>query len=159
MLLLPKDHVKKPSHRCTERRFLNSQSPIVALISFHGSGNTWVRYLLEQATGVYTGSIYCDRTLKLEFPGEQIVSGSVVAVKTHQCDTTELPKDVQLALGKQRYDRAILLVRNPFDALISEANRRWNSVRGVDSHVGLADETAFISEWFTADNQIVHICT
>ena len=31
----------------------------VALVSFPGSGNTWVRGLLEQATGVYTGRYVC----------------------------------------------------------------------------------------------------
>lgn len=60
------------SKRCKERSFLNRNSPIVALISFPGSGNTWLRHLLEQATGIYTGSIYCDRSLKAMFPGEHI---------------------------------------------------------------------------------------
>ena len=31
----------------------------VALVSFPGSGNTWVRGLLEQATGVCTGRSMC----------------------------------------------------------------------------------------------------
>ena len=31
----------------------------VALVSFPGSGNTWVRGLLEQATGVCTGRSVC----------------------------------------------------------------------------------------------------
>ena len=131
---------------CTDLSFLNRETPIVALISFHGSGNTWVRHLLEQSTGIYTGSIYCDRTLKSVFRGESVVSGNVVAVKTHHADSRELPVDTQLATGKQFYDKVILLVRNPFDALVSEANRRWNSQYSVDQHLGLADETAFVSE-------------
>ena len=37
-------------------RFMNgSQRAPVALVSFPGSGNTWVRGLLEQATGICTG--------------------------------------------------------------------------------------------------------
>lgn len=132
--------------QCKERAFLDQKSPIVALVSFPGSGNTWLRYLLEQATGVYTGSLYCDHSLKAVFPGEYVVSGSVVVVKTHHGDTRELPEDVQAATEKKFFDRAVVLVRDPFDALVSEANRRWNSRKAVDSHIGIADETSFISE-------------
>jgi len=35
----------------------------VALSSFPGAGNTWVRHLIELATGYYTGSYYFDGTL------------------------------------------------------------------------------------------------
>ena len=37
--------------------------PLVAVSSFPGSGNTWVRYLIERATGIYTGSFYNDGVL------------------------------------------------------------------------------------------------
>ena len=137
-------HSKKQCHK--RRRFMNRKEPITALVSFHGSENTWVRYLIEQATGVFTGSIYCDSVLKVTFPGESVASGNVVVVKTHHADTRELPKDVQLETGKSNYDRAVVLVRNPFDALVSEANRRWNSDRLVNSHVGLAEEAAFVGK-------------
>lgn len=56
----------------------------VALASFPGSGNTWVRGLLEKATGICTGSIYCDGTLLVSgMAGEFMQSGTVIAVKTH----------------------------------------------------------------------------
>lgn len=132
--------------QCKERTFLDRKSPIVALVSFPGSGNTWLRYLLEQATGVYTGSLYCDHSLKAMFPGEYLVSGSVLVVKTHHGDTRELPEDVQAATGKKFFDRAVVVVRDPYDALVSEANRRWNSKKAVNSHIGIADETSFISK-------------
>lgn len=60
------------SKHCKERTFLDRRSPIVGLVSSPGSGNTWLRYLLEQATGVYTGSIYCDHSLKALFSGEHV---------------------------------------------------------------------------------------
>ena len=60
------------SKHCKERRFLDRKSPVVALVSSPGSGNTWLRYLLEQATGIFTGSVYCDHSLKALFPGEHI---------------------------------------------------------------------------------------
>lgn len=58
--------------QCKEKSFLDRTSPVVALVSFPGSGNTWLRHLLEQGTGIYTGSIYCDHSLKALFPGEHI---------------------------------------------------------------------------------------
>merc|ERR1719369_773233 len=59
--------------------------PVTALASFPGSGNTWLRYLLQQATGVSTGSVYKDvALLKNGFPGESVANGSVIVVKTHE---------------------------------------------------------------------------
>ncbi|KAG9328908.1 hypothetical protein JZ751_009373 [Albula glossodonta] len=50
--------------RCTDRRFLpEKSSTLVALSSFPGAGNTWVRHLVELATGYYTGSYYFDGSL------------------------------------------------------------------------------------------------
>ena len=53
-------------------RAVNSQQDgIIALASYPGSGNTWVRHLLQQATGILTGSIYLDPTLREKgFPGK-----------------------------------------------------------------------------------------
>ena len=34
------------------------------LASFPGSGNTWSRLVLEEATGVFTGAIYNDASLR-----------------------------------------------------------------------------------------------
>lgn len=70
-------------------------------------------------------------------------------MKTHHADDRELPEDVQDSLGKKFYDRAVVLVRNPYDALVSEANRRWNSKKSVDNHIGLADESSFIGKMHT----------
>ena len=56
----------------------------VALVSYPGSGNTWVRGLLERATGICTGSVYCDNWLRMHgFRGENIRSGAVLVTKTH----------------------------------------------------------------------------
>ena len=54
----------------------NSRKP-VALISFPGSGNTWVRQPLEGASGICTGSVMCDMSLRYDgFIGENVNSGS-----------------------------------------------------------------------------------
>lgn len=53
-----------PDSRCKERMFLPQRSSsLVALSSFPGAGNTWVRHLIELVTGYYTGSFYFDGTL------------------------------------------------------------------------------------------------
>ena len=88
-----------------------------------------------------------------------MVSGNVIAVKTHHADTRELPKDVQLETGKERYDRALVVIRNPFDALVSEANRRWNSKRSINSHVGIADETTFVSKFILFSDLFHFVCS
>ena len=47
------------------------------LVSFPGSGNTWVRGLLQQLTGICTGSVFCDIDLRRRgFPGDGIVGES-----------------------------------------------------------------------------------
>ena len=38
-------------------------TPPVALVSVPGAGNTWTRHLIETATGIFSGSIYDDRSL------------------------------------------------------------------------------------------------
>ena len=129
--------------RCYERlRFLNRTKPITALVSFPGSGNTWMRYLIEQATGVFTGSVYCDKGLKVVHPGEHITSANVMVVKTHQAEATLVPVSQEM-FGHTHFNQAILILRNPFDALVSEANRRW----GGYGHTGVASENDFIGKY------------
>ena len=62
------------------------------------------------------------------FAGEGVASGEVVAVKTHFYGSECLPA----------YDRAILLLRAPQDAILSEFNRRSS-----DDHTGLAHPCSF----------------
>ena len=146
----PHDHLASCGSQksCTKPRcyktlkFLNRTKPVTALVSFPGSGNTWMRYLIEQATGVFTGSVYCDRGLKVVHPGEHIVTGNVIVVKTHQAEATLVPISQEM-FGKTHYNQAIFIIRNPYDALLSEANRRW----GGYGHTGLASEKNFIGKY------------
>lgn len=74
----------------------------MALASYPRSGNTWLRGMVEQATGRSSGSIYHDETLRRGSEG--------IVIKTHRLDG-------------HRYTRAIHLVRNPMDAIYSHF--RW----------------------------------
>ena len=64
-------------HRLAQFRSL----PPMALASFPGSGNTWVRYLIEGATGVFTGSIYLDHGLAAQ--GKRAAVVGVCTVSLH----------------------------------------------------------------------------
>ena len=66
----------------------------MALVSFPGSGNTWTRGLFELATGLCTGSVYCDKIIRHSgMNGEKVTSGSVLVVKTHSNQTLWLHKN------------------------------------------------------------------
>ncbi|XP_063305839.1 sialate:O-sulfotransferase 1 [Pelobates fuscus] len=122
--------------RCTARSFLPSKSKVfVALSSFPGAGNTWVRHLIEHGTGYYTGSYYFDGTLYNKgFKGEKDHwrSGRTICVKTHESGKREI----------EMYDSSILLIRNPYKALMAEFNRK------CAGHLGYATERHWKSkEW------------
>ena len=80
-------------------------NPRTALASFPRSGNTWVRLLLEKAVGQLCGSIYKDRIMPR--------TGDGLAIKTH-------------ALDSKNYDRAIHILRNPFDVIESYYHWKLN---------------------------------
>lgn len=42
--------------------------PPTALASYPGSGNTWIRYLIETAGGIFTGSRYKDLQIQAIIP-------------------------------------------------------------------------------------------
>ncbi|XP_071448491.1 WSCD family member AAEL009094-like [Hetaerina americana] len=110
-------------HWCRPLRFLATPGPVVALASFPGSGNTWLRYLIQQATGFYTGSVYKDYgLLKNGFPAESVVNGSVAVVKTHESGPG----------ARAPFARAVLLIRSPGAAIHAEFNRQSGG------HIGFA---------------------
>lgn len=102
-------------------REVDASYPKTWLLSNPGSGNTWVRHLLQQLTGCPTGSIYRDGDLKQNgFPYEGATKG-VVAIKAHTLYTLQKGRrrDVQLEEG----DRAIILIRNPYPTFMAEYKR------------------------------------
>lgn len=109
---------------CSELKYMQPPAEeSVALASFPGSGNTWLRYLLQQATGVLTGSVYKDYGLmKNGFPAESVSNGSVLVVKTHEWGP----------IARRPFKKAVLLVRAPSAAIQAEFNRQSGG------HVGFA---------------------
>ncbi|XP_037125775.1 WSC domain-containing protein 1 [Syngnathus acus] len=129
-------HTPVLDSRCKERMFLPKRSSsLVALSSFPGAGNTWVRHLIELMTGYYTGSFYFDGTLYSRgFKGEKDFwrSGRCICVKTHESGKKEI----------EMFDSAILLIRNPYRSLMAEFNRK------CAGHLGHASDEQWKSkEW------------
>ncbi|KAI6654878.1 WSC domain-containing protein 2-like [Oopsacas minuta] len=100
-------------------KILPKPGPKVALASFPGSGNSWVRYLMEQGSGYYTGSVYIDRKLQSYGNLESVFNSSVIAIKTHESHGI-INKYFTKAID---YKKCILIVRNPKQTLIAEINR------------------------------------
>ena len=119
-----------------------NEFPLVLLASLPGSGNTWCRVLLEDSTGIYTGSPYSDENLiQGGFVGEAVpyLSGRTLGVKTHRM--REVKASAAVA--------TILIIRNPFDAAKAEWTRL--KTRGkTNSHTGVASEEIFKGEAWEA---------
>eukprot|EP00731_Ephydatia_muelleri_P015677 Em0009g101a len=130
--------------------------PLVALASFPGSGNTWVRGLLQKVTRVCTGATYCDISLRVQgFPGEGISSPSTLVVKTHNPYPHWTKKGATPAdnKNKEHWSSAILLVRNPFDALVSEWNRRQANLGFVETKVKTSHTDSVGPEYFGTNKE------
>ena len=108
-------HIPPTSQHCKKMSF-QTAGPVVALVSFPGSGNSWVRQLLESSTGVYTGAVYCDKSyIEVGMVGEGITTNNVIAIKAHAL-YTRVKKQMKV-------DRVIYIVRTPFRCILSENNR------------------------------------
>ncbi|KAL7639019.1 UNVERIFIED_CONTAM: hypothetical protein RMT77_010553 [Armadillidium vulgare] len=124
-------------------RFLVPKSGnVVPLVSFPGSGNSWMRYISESVTGVFSGSLYEDDVLALRgFWGERdsYLEGTTLLQKTHS--TPILPEDAKEWNGKMvlgpKPRKAILLIRSPYEALISF--RHFHAA----GHTGFGHHAAF----------------
>ncbi|KAF1324048.1 Transmembrane 9 superfamily member 2, partial [Globisporangium splendens] len=104
----------------------------IAIVSYPRSGNSLMRGLLEKITGVYTGcDTRPDRALSQELQqygmkGEGVVDESVWFVKTH------FPERV----GWKPFNvkKAILVVRNPWDAIDSYFNMTLTNTHNKSLH-------------------------
>jgi hypothetical protein len=100
----------------------------LSLASYPGSGNTWVRGLLQKVTGLCTGAIYCDGELRQNgFPGENIRNG-VTLVKTHQSDPKwEWIEYSNKKMTASAYSGGVFILRNPFHAIVAEFQRKTHT--------------------------------
>ena len=119
------------------------------LLSYPGAGNTFVRTLLEYATGLHSCSIYMtDKELQVVFPGEHICDRKCGVIKGHPTDfiikgqmdlknqvtakgdkrdklrgTSKFMRRKCAKGGIQHFSKAIFLARDPFPSILSDFQR------------------------------------
>ena len=128
---LPNPPIPVPStnQNCKKMSF-KTTGPVVALSSIPGSGNSWIRQLLESATGIYTGAVYCDTSyVTAGMIGEGMITNSVLVVKMHFAPT--------FVKNYLHNEKAIYIVRSPFAAILAENNR--NVARVSKEYLALGD--------------------
>ncbi len=136
-------------------RFMNGTGrKKVALVSLPGSGNTWVRGLLQKVTGICTGSIACDKTLRAEgFCGDGIHSSGQLVVKTHD-STLQWTGGKVVRANRPIYDAAIFVIRDPYKAAVAEWNRelsnRYSTEQTGSNHIKYMDNPTFFSEFIAS---------
>ena len=122
-------NVVMPKHfqKCKSMSFQKT-GKTVALFCFPGSGNSWVRQLIETTTGIYTGTYQdCDDSYIFNgMIGEGVYTDNVIAVKIHFPNTDD---------QKWLDERSIIyVVRNPFDAILVE----WNQQKSASKNHNMA---------------------
>ncbi|CAH1799607.1 unnamed protein product [Owenia fusiformis] len=106
---------KELKKRCAKRKFSSKILPFTALASVQGSGNTFTRFLVECITGIHSGTTHFDGKLHAAgFMGEGVINGSTVVIKSHQIGFSP----------SEKFDRGIMVIRNPYRMILAEWNRR-----------------------------------
>ncbi|XP_053408235.1 WSC domain-containing protein 1-like isoform X2 [Mercenaria mercenaria] len=141
-------------------RLSAGELPLTALASPFRSGNTWVRHLLQMATGIGTSALYCDSELRfMGFPFECNDANyrKVLVVKTHEPRPPGPPKLLTVRSRKRvrerlvpqparknpPIDRAVVLIRDPYNYLVANM---------YSSHLDVVKEEEYFgdSKWRTA---------
>lgn len=158
--LLDQSLIHPPSLNCSEIKF-GSNFPATVIHSFMGAGNTWLRHLIEQATGFYTGSAFSDKALfKQGFKGELVKPDQyhqVIGVKTHNLGDAEGERKMfqHIRVNKNYVTKCVILIRNPFDTFIAEFNRLMTKSHTAslthltdEKYVELFRKNKEVNSWF-----------
>lgn len=142
--LSPQSLSKKstPENSVCEKHF--GDFPVnIALQSFAGSGNTWVRYLIEQSFGYYTGSVYMDKKLyeggllgEFQTVLSQTTSSKTIVQKIHH-----KRRDALSLSYFETTTNCVMLFRSPKEAFLAEYKRTHQNEKldvneNLDSHIG-----------------------
>jgi hypothetical protein len=114
-------------HFVSDWNVLAEHSSFTVLSSTPGSGNTFVRSIVEEGTRVWSGSVYHDRALERTygFRGE-MVNPWATAHSRFSVIKSHFPMFNQKVLP-HRVTGAIHILRAPFDAMLSEFNREYGN--------------------------------
>ncbi|XP_037805149.1 WSC domain-containing protein 1-like [Penaeus monodon] len=140
-----------PSGACSQFRTRFALGlPRTYLVSFPGSGNTWVRYLLEAASGIFTGSVYTDREIKnAGYLGEadRPDSGRTIVQKSHGAAIITAKKTMKARYEVIRADLpSVLIIRNPAKAMLSYW--KYAKLKGKGRHTKQLSEQSFQTKDF-----------
>ena len=127
--------------------------------------NTWTRLLLEYATGYNTGSVDpADEQLQRDFVGEAFCSWRSLVIKAHPVNVKYVNSSsgaptgsnnvsevgrFELMAGMDKkclkeelttFDRAVILVREPYAAIFAEYIRQWSH-----THAGFVYASTFLA--------------
>lgn len=120
------------------------QLAFIPLLSFPGSGNTWLRFLIERATGYATTTAETgDWKLASQFKGEYDypLSGKSIAMKTHSFGWINYYyPDVN---DWKEAEYCIFLIRNPLDAFLAEFQR----IHTQSNHTGKIPKQVFFDDY------------
>jgi len=125
-------HIPKHFQTCKNMTFQKTGN-FVGLLSWPGSGNSWVRQILETATGIYTGAWYCDSNyINTGMLGEGVKDNNVLVMKIHFPGPKWVPEKV------------MYIVRNPFDCIVAEWNRLLQEYHHPEmQHTAAASQKSF----------------
>ncbi|XP_050700470.1 WSC domain-containing protein 1-like [Eriocheir sinensis] len=130
-------------------RFGRGLTPVL-LVSLPCSGSTWLRYMLEGATGLFTGSAYNDPLLHSGgFLGEgvPITPHTTLLHRTHGATIMPFSHDIYARYQSVDPDLpTVLLIRDPARAIISFW--KLNNLVGMNKHVEEIPESRFEGEDF-----------
>ena len=106
------------------------------LWSFPGSGNTYVRQLMEAASGLRSGSIHYDYSLVMQLPGEAWPHRTAEECARFSCIKAHAVTDATLrTLCDGHIRSAILLVRHPLKAI-------WSDYQRIRSRISLGSSAS-----------------
>ncbi|GAA5934766.1 hypothetical protein JCM1841_005040 [Sporobolomyces salmonicolor] len=118
-------------------------------VSYPRSGNSYLRSLIERATGYQTSSIYCDKGLQQTFVGE-CNHQLQFFVKTHFPALPRIisPDNQDYQDYYKRFDQVVHVVRNPLDAVASwwHLSHVGRTPEGFQNHEGKVDIDKFGDE-------------
>ncbi|KAK4027065.1 hypothetical protein OUZ56_016084 [Daphnia magna] len=123
-----------------------SYPQVGALVSFPGSGNSWLRMLLVGITGMFISSVYTGEDTQFQSKANTsyqipVDCGCTLLQKTHDFSLDavlySLPEANRTKTLEEFNGKGILIIRNPFKAIRSYRNFDFTGM------VGAAPESAF----------------
>ena len=103
---------------------------VVYLLTFPGSGNTWVRHLIQEGTRVYAGSQYHAHQLEENgFPSDALGAGAYARLSVVKSHGAFFEKEA--LYGATHGHARVVVLRHPCAALVSEFRRMtWKAHAG-----------------------------